>query len=293
MVVLVEAAALERDPNLTKHLGDVLLRPGSTTGALGRGVIGEGLNLVELFAALLASVLVSGHRRQGLSLEFGLVSIGPERVNHNLLLCVPPACWPTIVLVSITVAGLAIMVAAYFSGSFPTASAVGMLSGHDHNKEGSGNPGASNVWRTSGAAYGVITMVVDILKGILPVVAALLLANRPWAAGAWAAATIGHVIPIARWRNGGKGVATGGGGALVLFPLLAIGLIGVFALSVRITKRASVGSLLMTVLLVAGVGFLHEHTAELVAAVAVAAVIIFRHRANIARLLSGDELKVG
>lgn len=196
-------------------------------------------------------------------------------------------------VVSITLAGLAIMIAAYFSGSFPTASAVGRLSGHDHNKEGSGNPGASNVWRTSGAAYGVVTVIVDVLKGILPVVAALFLASRPWAAGAWAAATIGHVIPVARWRNGGKGVATAGGGSLVLFPFLAVGLIALFLVIVRFTKRASLGSLAITVLLVLGVGFLHDHTAEVVAAVTVAAVIIFRHRSNIGRLLSGDELKVG
>ncbi len=185
------------------------------------------------------------------------------------------------------------MIAAYFAGSFPTASAVGRLSGHDHNKEGSGNPGASNVWRTSGAAYGVVTVVVDVLKGILPVVAALFLASRPWAAGAWAAATIGHVVPVARWRNGGKGVATAGGGALALYPFLGVALIVLFLVVVRVTKRASVGSLVITLSLAVGVGFLHDYTAEVVAALTVCGVIIFRHRSNIGRLLSGDELKVG
>jgi len=194
--------------------------------------------------------------------------------------------------VSITVAGVAIMIAAYFSGSFPTASAVGRLSGHDHNKEGSGNPGASNVWRTSGAAYGVITVIVDVLKGILPVVAALFFASRPWAAGAWATAVVGHVVPIARWRNGGKGVATAGGGALVLYPFLSLALIALFIFMIKLTKRASVGSLAITILLAIGVAFRYEHLVEVAAAVTVAAVIIFRHRANIGRLLSGNELKV-
>lgn len=194
--------------------------------------------------------------------------------------------------VSITLAGLAIMFAAYFSGSFPTASAVGRLSGHDHSKEGSGNPGASNVWRTSGKAFGIITVVVDVLKGVLPVVVALFVASRPWAAGAWATATIGHVVPVARWRNGGKGVATAGGGALVLFPVLSLALIALFIVIVQVTKRASVGSLAITALLAVGVGFLHQHAAEVVAAVSVATVIFVRHRANIGRLLSGEELKV-
>jgi len=200
---------------------------------------------------------------------------------------------PYIGAVSTFVVGGFIMVAAYFSGSFPTASIVGLLSGHDHSKEGSGNPGASNVWRTSGATYGVITVVVDVLKGLLPVLAALVLATRPWAAGAWAAATVGHVVPIARWRSGGKGVATAAGGALVLYPLLSLPLVAVFAIVVRLTKRASVGSLVITILLVVGVGFLHDYIAEVIAAIAVAAVIIYRHRSNIGRLLSGDELRVG
>ena len=62
MVVLIEATALEADADLAKHLGHILLRPGSATGALWCGVIREGLDLVELFTALLATVLVRGHR---------------------------------------------------------------------------------------------------------------------------------------------------------------------------------------------------------------------------------------
>jgi len=192
-----------------------------------------------------------------------------------------------------TIIGVALLIAAYFAGSFPTASAVGMLSGHDHSKEGSGNPGASNVYRTSGAAYGIVTVVVDILKAFIPVLVTMWILDRPWAAGVWASATVGHVIPFARWRNGGKGVATGGGGSLPLFPFLGLAMVPIFIVIVRITKRASVGSLAITVLLVIGVVILHEHILEVVASLIVAAVIVIRHRANISRLLSGEELKVG
>lgn len=184
------------------------------------------------------------------------------------------------------------MVAAYFAGSFPTASAVGMLSGHDHSKEGSGNPGASNVYRTSGAAYGIVTVVVDVMKGFIPVLAALVVLDRPWAAAVWAAATIGHVIPFARWRNGGKGVATGGGGSLPLYPYLGLLLVVVFIAVVKLTRRASVGSLAITGLLVGGVVVLHEHPIEIAASVVVAGLVVYRHRSNIGRLISGEELPV-
>ncbi len=191
-----------------------------------------------------------------------------------------------------TIIGVALLIAAYFAGSFPTASAVGMISGHDHSKEGSGNPGASNVYRTSGAAYGIVTVVVDVFKAFVPVLVTMWILDRPWAAGVWAAATVGHVVPFARWRNGGKGVATGGGGSLPLFPYLGLAMVPIFIIIVKLTKRASVGSLAITVLLVIGVIVLHEHVMEVVASLIVAAVIIIRHRANIARLLSGEELKV-
>jgi glycerol-3-phosphate acyltransferase PlsY len=194
--------------------------------------------------------------------------------------------------VSEIVVGLALLVAAYFAGSFPTASAVGMLSGHDHSKEGSGNPGASNVYRTSGPAYGVVTVVVDVMKGFVPVLAALLVLDRPWAAAVWATATIGHVIPFARWRNGGKGVATGGGGSLPLFPYLGLALVVVFIAVVKLTRRASVGSLALTVLLVVGVIILHEHPVEIAASVVVSGLVVYRHRSNIRRLISGQELRV-
>lgn len=186
-----------------------------------------------------------------------------------------------------------LLVAAYFAGSFPTASIIGLLSGHDHSKEGSGNPGASNVYRTSGAKFGLLAVVVDVLKGFVPVAGTLFLLDRPWAAVVWAGATVGHVLPFARFRNGGKGVATGGGGSLPLFPLVGLVLIVTFAVIVKVTKRASVGSLAITTGLFLGVLVTYQHWVEVVAAGVVAAVIIIRHRANISRLIAGDELKVG
>jgi len=194
--------------------------------------------------------------------------------------------------VTTTTIGILLAVAAYFAGSFPTASIVGLLSGHDHNREGSGNPGASNVWRTSGATYGMITVTADALKGVLPVLATLLLSNRTWAAVAWIAATVGHIVPFGRFRRGGKGVATGGGGSLPLFPVLGLAMIAVFVVIVKLTRKASLASLVITALLLVGVILLHEETIEIVAAVTVATLVILRHWSNIGRLISGDELSV-
>ena len=123
--------------------------------------------------------------------------------------------------------------------------------------------------------------------------ATLALLGRPWAAVVWAGATVGHVLPFARFRSGGKGVATAGGGSLPLFPLLGLVLIVCFAVLVKVTKRASVGSLAITAGLVIGVVLTHQNLIEVAAALIVAAVVVYRHRSNISRLISGEELKVG
>lgn len=199
---------------------------------------------------------------------------------------------PNMTVVSSLLLGGILILAAYFAGSFPTASIIGILSGHDHSKEGSGNPGASNVYRTSGAKFGLLAVVVDVMKGFVPVLLTLWMLDRPWASAVWAAATVGHVVPFARWLHGGKGVATGGGGSLPLFPELGLALILCFAVIVKVTKKASVGSLTIAVLLFIGIALTYESIVEVAAAAVVTSVIVARHRSNISRLLSGEELKV-
>lgn len=191
--------------------------------------------------------------------------------------------------VSFDAVGVIVAIGAYLAGSFPTATIAGMLSGHDLSKEGSGNPGATNVYRTAGAGLGLITVVVDVLKGVIPVLVALLAVDRSWAAIAWLAVTVGHVFPIGRIRHGGKGVATGGGGSLPLFPVLGVGLVALFALTVKVTRTPSVASLLIAVLTPIGAAFLYENSVELVAACAVSLIVVSRHWRNIGRLARGTE----
>jgi glycerol-3-phosphate acyltransferase PlsY len=100
---------------------------------------------------------------------------------------------------------------------------------------------------------------------------------------------LGHVLPLHRRLRGGKGVATAGGGALVLHPLVAVVLLVVFAVVVRVGGRASVGSLTMAVGLPLLVLAERRSGWEVLVAAAIALVVVLRHRANIRRLVAHEE----
>lgn len=185
------------------------------------------------------------------------------------------------------------VVAAYVLGMFPTAQLVGRASGHDPLAEGSGNPGASNVYRTAGRAAGLVVLLGDMAKGIAPTAIGLVAGGRGLGLACWLAAVLGHVVPVVRRGRGGKGVATAGGGALVLFPIVSVVLIVLFVAVVRRTRIAALGSLVMAGLLPVGVAIGHRRVAEIIVSGAVAGVIIARHHGNVSRLLAGTERTVG
>ena len=108
-------------------------------------------------------------------------------------------------------APLVVVVAAYLLGTFPTAALIGRMTGHDPTAEGSGNPGATNVLRTSGRGAGVAVLAVDVAKGALAVGLGLLVGDHTLGVIAGAAAVLGHVAPVGRRFRGGKGVATAAG----------------------------------------------------------------------------------
>ena len=110
---------------------------------------------------------------------------------------------------------------AYLLGTLPSAQLVAGRSGVDPTSAGSGNPGATNVYRTAGRRAGLVVFAADVGKGIAAVALGMAVAGRPLALACWVAATVGHVLPVTRRFRGGKGVATGGGGSIVLFPVLA------------------------------------------------------------------------
>ena len=184
---------------------------------------------------------------------------------------------------------IVVTLGAYGVGTFPTAQIVGRRLGRDPTREGSGNPGATNVYRTAGRRAGVLVGVVDVLKGAVPTAAGYLVDGRPLATVAWIAAVAGHVLPLTRRLRGGKGVATAAGGAAVLHPLVALALGVVFAVVARVSRRASLGSLAIALLLPVGVAIAGRPAWEIVAATALGALVLVRHGANLRRLLTGTE----
>ncbi|MEM9200363.1 MAG: glycerol-3-phosphate acyltransferase [Actinomycetota bacterium] len=185
------------------------------------------------------------------------------------------------------------IVAAYLVGTFPTAQLVArVLGASDPTQEGSGNPGASNVYRLAGKRAGVAVGVIDALKGAVPVGVALAVAGRPEAHAVWVAAVAGHVWPVTRRLRGGKGVATAGGGGLVISPLIGLACGVLFFGVVRLGRVAALGSLSIAVaypivsLLAGRPGW------EVAVGAGVAAILVVRHQSNIRRLIRDDEATV-
>src|SRR5207249_3926010 len=110
-------------------------------------------------------------------------------------------------------------VPAYFLGTFPAAQVVSQRAGRDPTREGSRNPGASNVYRLAGRRAGLAVFAGDLAKGLVAAGVGLAVGGRPLGMLCGAAAVLGHVFPVTRGFRGGRGVATAGGLALVLFPL--------------------------------------------------------------------------
>lgn len=184
----------------------------------------------------------------------------------------------------------------FLSGSVPWSWLLGRLKGVDIQSEGSGNAGATNLMRVCGTGYGIAGLFLDAVKGALPVlVAANGLLNIPPASDPVVAlvaicAVLGHVFTPWLGFVGGKGVATTLGALLVLSPLSVATGVGVFVLTLLLTRYVSLGSICAAVCMIPAV-FLFDPGKVPVQVVMslVAILIILRHRPNIRRLLQGEE----
>lgn len=187
------------------------------------------------------------------------------------------------------VVSVLVVVGAYLLGTFPTASLVGRREGVDPSLAGSGNPGASNTYRLAGRRAGALVLVGDVVKGAVAAGIGLAVGGRALGFAAGLAAVLGHVAPVTRRCHGGKGVATAAGVAVVLLPVPAA-IAGAAFLVVAVTTRtASVASLVGVAVLVATVAILRRPVGEQVVVIAIAFLIVVRHRGNLARLRRGDE----
>jgi glycerol-3-phosphate acyltransferase PlsY len=188
---------------------------------------------------------------------------------------------------------------AYLAGSFPTAYLVGKANGVDLRTVGSGNLGATNVFRTLGWKWGLLVYVVDGLKGLLPT---LLLPGAVGVAGGWpwgvllgVLTIVGHVKPIfLLGKGGGKGVATASGVFFALAPVAGACAVAAFAITVALTRYVSLGSLIGAVVLpIAMVVQARALTPLSIVGATIAAFVFFTHRDNIGRLMRGEERKIG
>lgn len=219
------------------------------------------------------------------------------------------------------------LILAYLAGSIPFGLLLGFARGVDIRQHGSKNIGATNAGRVLGKKWGLLAFALDFFKGLLPVVIAgfalgcismgsdavpTIAANSWWWIGVAAAAVLGHVFPVWLKFKGGKGVATGFGAMLGLFPFVTypagVALV-VWIVTVKLTRYVSVASIAAALVLplavagfaAAGLTTTGETIAErlggsvpfLLTTALMGILVIWRHRANVARLRAGTENKVG
>jgi glycerol-3-phosphate acyltransferase PlsY len=187
---------------------------------------------------------------------------------------------------------IVVVVIAYLLGSIPFAYLAGRMRGIDIRTVGSKNVGATNVFRTLGKGIGVAVMVLDIAKGLIAVLIAHAETGSPWPLIAAAAAILGHVFPVWLRFKGGKGVAVAGGAMIGLVPVPALIVVVIWLVIVAITRYVSVGSILAAVALPLLVVAFGAPWPTLVFACLASVVLIVRHRANMRRLMHGDELRL-
>jgi acyl phosphate:glycerol-3-phosphate acyltransferase len=182
----------------------------------------------------------------------------------------------------------------YVLGSLPFAFLLARRRGVDLRQTGSGNVGAANVLRTSGAPLALLAMALDGLKGALAVVVAERITAGPVApVAAGLASVVGHVYPVWLRFRGGKGVATAAGAFSVLAPAALAAAVTVFVMVVAFTRVISVGSISAAVTLAAMTVVTRSSWIVIAGAIVAAVLIVHRHRGNLARLAAGTERRIG
>lgn len=197
--------------------------------------------------------------------------------------------------------GLILLAIAYLAGSVPTAVWVGRwFYGIDIREHGSGNAGATNTFRVLGKQAGIPVLLIDALKGWLPVMlpvwvwggdpsSPVLFENFRVMCGA--AAVLGHIFPLYAGFRGGKGIATLLGVSIGMQPIAALCCIGLFLLVLVITKYVSLGSILSSVFYALFILLIQQavHDATIIFAISIPLLVIVTHTKNIRRLFAGNE----
>ena len=188
---------------------------------------------------------------------------------------------------------------AYLVGGIPFGYLVGRMCGVDVRTVGSKNIGATNVFRTVGKKWGFLAFFLDVMKGLLPTLAA-----KAWGCADWlplavgVACVVGHMLTPYMKFKGGKGVATAFGMLLGLMPALVGVAFLVFVVAFALTNYISLGSCSAAAFLAVSVWFPilgtrgYADLPQCILVTAIALFVIWKHRSNIARLVSGTENKI-
>jgi len=181
----------------------------------------------------------------------------------------------------------------YLLGSIPFGVVLArVLRGEDIRAQGSGNIGASNVWRTYGRRLGAPVAALDVAKGLVPALVGLKVGGEWVGVLAGAAAMLGHARPVwLRFTKGGKMVATGGGVAFALAPVAAGICLAVWLVTLVLSRYASLASLVTAAALPLVCVLLGEPWPTVAFAVAAGLAVVALHRQNIRRLLNGSEAR--
>ena len=185
---------------------------------------------------------------------------------------------------------IAMCLAAYCIGCISPSTIIARAKGIDIKREGSGNAGTTNALRVLGKKAAVITLAVDILKGVVSVLLGWFAAGQIGAILCVLFVMLGHIWPVFLRFKGGKGIATSFGALIALDPVIALIEIVIVAIVTLVSKRMSAGSiagliLLPVVAFVRMPGFLWV-------SVIMAVIMLIKHRANIQRLINGSEPKL-
>ena len=204
-----------------------------------------------------------------------------------------------------------LIISAYLLGSVPFGLIVGKIGyGKDIRQYGSGNLGATNTLRVLGLTPGIFVLLLDVCKGLLvtglagylfPQAPTLL--HQPQSVGVWHSAVVvltaiavicGHNWSVYLRFSGGKGVATGAGALIMLVPVIVLMLLGVWALIVAATRYVSLASISVAAAFPVLMFFLFpDNIPYILFSIIASALVIYKHRSNIKRLLSHEENRIG
>ena len=186
---------------------------------------------------------------------------------------------------------------AYVIGSIDFALIVARMRGVDIREVGSGNPGTSNVLRTMGRGPAAIVLIGDAFKGVLGAAIGMVASGVAdplvhWAFLAGLAAVVGHCFPIFHRFKGGRGVATRLCVLLFTLPLLGLGALVGWLILVKLTRVAAIASLIVVAVTLPVAWLLEVRGLAFLWLCLMVVLILFRHRANIMRMIKGSEQKV-